>query len=191
MQDLVVEIRKDTAEVHKRLEHSPVTSRLLHPNATTRDLEHYLNCFLLLHHLSEPVIYPEVEKIIPDIGENRRFKDLEKDVSELGFSPQFILDSFLSPPISPVFKGVETLGALYVLEGSRLGGRMIYKHLASRLNDELPDNYLNKPSFVAWSVILNELNKVSPEDQQKVKQAAKRMFIFVEHVLSYYTKNKL
>lgn len=64
-----------------------------------------------------------VEEILPDWPERRRSDALQADLLHLGAAP---LDTSLRANLST---HAERLGALYVLEGSRLGGRMLCRRV--------------------------------------------------------------
>lgn len=68
-------------------------------------------------------------KLIPLAEERSRLGLLTDDLQDFG-----VVDLNLPKPILPCFTGVaETLGAMYVMEGSRLGGQFIARHVESVL----------------------------------------------------------
>ncbi len=87
--------------------------------------------------------------IVPDWPERRRAHLLLDDLAELNAVPE----SFVDPPriVSPS----ALLGAVYVLEGSRLGGRL----LARSIPADLPRRFIDSSDPQAWrrlAVLLDE-----------------------------------
>jgi heme oxygenase len=65
----------------------------------------------------------ELRRIVPDLFQRRRVEALESDLRALGVEP-------LAPMPAPEPLSVaEALGALYVIEGSTLGGQVIMRSL--------------------------------------------------------------
>ena len=76
-------------------------------------------------------IFPQLKALFPDL--NERFKSglILKDLASTGISGTFLANI-------PVFQfgtsGVaEALGVMYVLEGSTLGGKILYRHIQNVL----------------------------------------------------------
>lgn len=73
------------------------------------------------------------DRLVEQWAEHRRAPLLEADLAALGIA----LPAPLAPP--PISDDAELAGALYVLEGSRLGGAV----LARRVLPDLPGTFLN------------------------------------------------
>ena len=121
---------------------------------------------------------PAIERELADSGlgemvegwcEARRGEALEQDLAGLG-------ESMSAPASAPRIEGkAEALGAAYVLEGSRLGGKVLQR----LVGDGLPANFLNHPSGVGpWKHLIAVLDRQLYSDELvgEAKDAARRCF---------------
>lgn len=111
-------------------------------------------------------------EFLPDWTERRRDAALLADLLELGETPQ------PSPPGGLFRSREEILGAIYVLEGSRLGGRM----LARSVPPDLPHRFLATSGSAMWRNLIEVLDKLLiSDDQLKLAiDAARRTFALFE-----------
>jgi heme oxygenase len=106
---------------------------------------------------------------------------LEQDLRTLGISPDADLR-----PVMPRFTAVpELLGGMYVMEGSRLGGQHIARHLESRFQEELRGACRYFRGFgtdtgMHWRNFLKRLEALPEEDTPSVVRGAKGMFAAFE-----------
>jgi heme oxygenase len=102
--------------------------------------------------------------------EGRRAASLESDLSALGHS----MPSPASAP--PITTAAEALGAAYVLEGSRLGGRI----LRGRVGKHLPARFLGESTHNPWPHVVAALDRHlhSEADIDQARLAARRTFGF-------------
>lgn len=112
-------------------------------------------------------------QVVPDWPERRRGDLLRADLAELGIAP--------CPAPSPASNGdpAAIAGTLYVLEGSRMGGRV----LARRVGSGLPLRYLNahqRPD--TWRKLLSRLDFLldDPASIQTAVEAATECFTAFE-----------
>lgn len=113
-------LREETGNVHRRLEHRmDAIERLAFP-ASRDDLVQRYHQF---HTAVETAMTPGLASA--PAGDWRRAGRVAEGLGELGLPP-------LPAPTLNAFGRAEALGALYVLEGSSLGGRVILKDLARR-----------------------------------------------------------
>ncbi|WP_343343024.1 biliverdin-producing heme oxygenase [Sphingomicrobium sp. XHP0239] len=107
-------------------------------------------------------------QLLDDWPGHRRGAALVADLDALGerIPTPVRVPSFLGPP--------DILGALYVLEGSRLGGKMLVKQVP----DALPTAFLSHRPPLAWRdfVALLEQNLASPVDRAVALRAAEAAF---------------
>jgi len=109
---------------------------------------------------------------LPDWDERRRADALRADLVELGETLQ------PSRPSGLFRSREEILGAIYVLEGSRLGGRM----LARSVPADLPQRFLATSGSAMWRNLIEVLDKLLiSDDQLKLAiDAARRTFALFE-----------
>ncbi len=124
------ELRDATRALHHRLDHSPRLAPLVRPGLT---LSEYGKCLQALYAINHPIELRIAEYIsahaLPiDYEAHRRIDDLAADLQFLGL-----------PLPAPAWSGplIDSPGALtgcfYVLAGSTLGGRVIFRQLQAKL----------------------------------------------------------
>ncbi len=93
------------------------------------------------------------ERLIEDWPERRRSDAIRQDLDALGEAVPTSTDEEQSMPLSDA----QLAGALYVLEGSRLGG----KFLARRVPEEFPRAYLDADQVAGnWRKLLDRLDSI-------------------------------
>lgn len=125
-------LREETGEVHRRLEaRMDAIGRLAAPESRDDLVQRYHR----FHEAVETAVSPLAADL--DLAEWRRLPLIEDALIALGLAPL---------PASPqphLRNREEALGALYVLKGSALGGRVILKDLASRGADRTGLGFLD------------------------------------------------
>lgn len=128
---------------------------------------------------------PAMLALVPEALRDRaKLPILQQDLSQLGMSAAEI--TALPTPENPwrPTTAAEAMGALYVMEGSTLGGKLIMKSLR-----RLPEWTLETPSYfdpygsetgARWSAFRTQLDAVPLEDGDAVVDAAKRTFALLE-----------
>lgn len=103
---------------------------------------------------------------------------LEHDIRCLGASP----DASRKPEL-PSFQGLpEILGAMYVMEGSRLGGQLIARHVEATLGDDLSHASSFFKGFAdetgaRWKEFLHAMQSNIPDSEtDHAVEGAKKMF---------------
>ncbi len=119
-------LRDETRDLHERVEHR---LPLLDADLT---LERYRATLLALHALHAPLerrlaAVPGLDRGGLDLAGRRRAGRLAADLRTLG-TPPSLLDAE-SPHVPDVADVPLALGALYVLEGSTLGGQLLARHV--------------------------------------------------------------
>jgi heme oxygenase len=187
---LIEQIRHETSELHSRLVHNKLTKRFISDEVTDKDYFKYIESFYALHHLVEPIIYPKAANFFSGIERNARLSMLERDVARFNGS-KIAMNLSLE---SKHFSNYNVLGALYVLEGSRLGGRFIAKHLRTKLAPYgvKEFHFLEETPAVGWKAILELLSTREQNEAPEIIDSAKYMFKFVEELLekSYQVLNE-
>ncbi|MEO7531877.1 MAG: biliverdin-producing heme oxygenase [Sediminibacterium sp.] len=122
-----------TAEWQTRLGQNMLYINLLGENVTLSDYKKYLCSLYGFVSGFETYIYPELDQLILNLEERKKTKYITNDLSHLGQKvteiepmPESYFKSMYADPYA-------ALGALYVLESSTLGGRLIQEHLHSKL----------------------------------------------------------
>jgi heme oxygenase len=102
--------------------------------------------------------------VVADWPERRRRQSLVVDLAHLGGNARAAADCV---PFVSVAEPAAIAGVLYVMEGSRLGGRLI----ARSLPPDLPQTYLNPPGeSPSWPALLARLEEILT-DAGKVETA--------------------
>ncbi|WP_443938658.1 biliverdin-producing heme oxygenase [Pedobacter sp. MW01-1-1] len=122
---LSTNLKEATKAAHQELEKKVVLKlKSIRSAADYADLlKHFYAYFDHLRNEIEPYITPEV---LPDYAERRDASYIKRDIEALGFDTTDL-------PLTTVPKITNTqeaLGALYVMEGSIMGGRIIVEMLA-------------------------------------------------------------
>jgi heme oxygenase (biliverdin-IX-beta and delta-forming) len=108
-------LRQETAESHQKLEDNPLSKAILDPSVSIRDYQ------------CEDQVFPTIPHIVTDLGERYKSQLIIDDLLATGFSETEI-DTL--PVYRFQFSSVaEAMGIMYVLEGSTLGGKVLYKHI--------------------------------------------------------------
>ena len=111
-------------------------------------------------------------RLVADWAERRRSDTLRSDLAGLGAAvPAFA-------PLPAFASSAALLGAIYVLEGSRLGGRM----LARTVPEAFPQTFLAAGNPALWRSLLAvlELNLDTGERRATAIEAAKGVFALFE-----------
>jgi heme oxygenase (biliverdin-IX-beta and delta-forming) len=123
-------LRTETASAHKNLERTRHLERLFAPDYTMQEYQELIFRFYGFVSGIEPLIFgnlPESQKAI--LGHKTKAGLLEMDIAALDteeIAPEAIPRCGKLPQL-PTF--ARQMGALYVMEGSTLGGRIITKRL--------------------------------------------------------------
>ncbi len=122
---LSTNIKEATKEAHQQLEKKVVLKlKSIRSNADYADvLKHFYAYFNTVEKAIKPYI---TSSVLPDYAERRHSGYLKADIEELGGDTSE-LPAVTVPQISSV---PEALGALYVMEGSIMGGSIIVQMLA-------------------------------------------------------------
>lgn len=127
---LQASLREATRDLHHRLDHSPRLAALVRPGLSAAS---YGQALLALYAINSPIEYRIADFIRSrglafDFSPHRRMHDLEADLKELGLTVPH--QAWSGPEIdSPG----ALIGCFYVLAGSTLGGRVIFRQLQTVL----------------------------------------------------------
>lgn len=130
-QAFLQKLRTATAQSHTALEELPVSKSIIKPEVSNQEYINYLTLMYNVVKDTEENIYPIIEHIFEDLGERKKTHYLENDIKKLGAK----LPEGKTPLTSTGFNASPgfAVGVMYVIEGSTLGGRVIYKNINSSL----------------------------------------------------------
>lgn len=123
------------------------------------------------------------ERLLPDWPGRRRADLLRADLAALGVAPPDLVSA-------PCIAGPEeTFGAIYVLEGSRLGGRM----LARSVPADLPRRFIGASDPPQWRNLIEMLDfiLISEDQRQAAIRAARLVFRLFEDSARRFAKDSV
>lgn len=125
-------VRVATAEHHRRLEALPSQTRLM---AHADDPAEYRSTLIRLYGFHAPLAAAfarEAPALFAGIRLGRHVEALRHDLFDLGLSAADVASVPLCTALPSLGTLDQALGCAYVVEGSSLGGRVIFKHLSQR-----------------------------------------------------------
>lgn len=172
------ELRGETAALHQALERNALSSQLMSPAVTLAGYTAYLQRMYGFVAAFEQNIFPVLEGVFPGLDALRKSPLLEADLCALGTSPGGIYPEGEMRSAYPSI--AKALGALYVLEGSTLGGMVIHKYLQQVLGNAITGRAAYFTAYGAqtgprWKAFLQAfcaLSVGSGEGQQVIAGAA-------------------
>jgi len=153
-------LKQGTAVLHKRLEQAPVSQAISSHSITLEKYLEYLQAFYRLHSSVEERVFPVVSGII-DTSARSKISALSADIQCLEHKPDNCVIFSWPDDVDLCF----ALGAMYVTEGSTLGGMFLHKHICGQLPDA-PSSYLTiygKSTAAYWRQFLDALNAYAEE----------------------------
>jgi len=158
-------LKAATDEIHRALDHR--LSRLDLTEAA--DYRRFLSFHgQTLPPFEEALAAAGADKFIDGWDQGRRTAAIATDLAALG-------EPMPAPATVPAIRSTaELLGTAYVIEGSRLGGRV----LRDRVGDSLPATFLAYSGHNPWPTVVAALDRLLYSDGQigEAKDAARRCF---------------
>ncbi|MEP9361296.1 biliverdin-producing heme oxygenase [Sphingomonas sp. KR3-1] len=109
-----------------------------------------------------------IEELVPDWTARRRAESLKADLRDLGLD-------LPAPAGAPAFETREAqLGALYVLEGSRLGGTLLKRSVPA----DFPSRFLGNVDSAAWQALLARLDAALDSEDRRAAAIAGARQVF-------------
>ncbi len=126
--NLLTALREATRPLHTRIETSV---NLMHPDFSPIDYRHLLTAFLGFYRPLEDSLQrqADIHLWLPDYARRIKTPLLEKDLAALGLDARAVAELPVCDALPDCSGKSRTMGCLYVLEGSTLGGQMISRHL--------------------------------------------------------------
>jgi heme oxygenase len=122
----------DQLKEKTKIAHQELEKLLILKIKSIKSANDYINILIQFYIFFGPLekeIFSHIVSSIPNIHERRKTKSIVDDLRFFGSSPPNIISNHCIPPIRDY---LQALGAMYVLEGSTLGGKIITK-IASKI----------------------------------------------------------
>lgn len=111
----------------------------------------------------------DIARLVPDWADRRRGPLLRADLADLGAQP------LVPVPAPPLPNDAALLGAVYVLEGSRLGGQLIRRGLP----DGAPNRFLSAQARPgAWRELTDRIDAGLPTADQQAQAVETARLVF-------------
>lgn len=181
-------LRQETAESHQNLEDNPLSRAILSPSVSLNDYQTYLAALFGLTIACEDEIFPAISHVITDLADRYKSRLIIDDLLATGLSEAEV-DAL------PVYRFefstiAEALGIMYVLEGSTLGGKILYRHIHEVLG-LTPENGASyfwgygPQTGNLWKSFISSLTQFVDEHEERdsVIGSAKKTFTIIDNWL--------
>ncbi len=161
---LSTQIKEVSKEAHLNLEKKVV--RQLKAIRSNEDYARLLKYFYSYFNNVEKAIAPFVtEELLPDYKERRNSSHIKKDIETLGGT----IDELPQASVPEIKNHLHALGALYVMEGSIMGGKIIVQMLAKGGITEGVSFFsgYGEETPAKWSVFTEVLNSQGATEEQR------------------------
>lgn len=167
-------LRKQTEAAHQQVEKLVIAKlKNIHSN---EDYVNLLKIFFAYFIRLEVAVRPFISsEVLPDYAERRHAASLADDIISLGYMPNGLPDVI----VPSIDNTVKALGALYVMEGSVMGGRIIIQMLEKRGITEGISFFTGYGSETEtrWSSFVAVLDRyIKQEYEQEAIEAANQTF---------------
>ncbi|HLP21017.1 MAG TPA: biliverdin-producing heme oxygenase [Chitinophagales bacterium] len=175
------QVKAATTEKHKKLEEAELSKVMMSPVLTVAAYNEYLQRMYSFISLFEEKYYDKLAAVVQDVNDRKKAATMVNDIKATGTLKE-------SSKPAKWFSGTDStgflLGAMYVIEGSTLGGRFLY----GNANKVLGLNEINGASYFAaygsetgtkWKTFLAALNNYAaahPGEQQDIIAGANFTF---------------
>lgn len=182
-------LRGQTSESHVKLEENQYSKAILDPAVTLSDYQLYIAKLYGVTKGCETDIFPAIISVLPDVGDRFKSQMILDDLLKTGFSE----DQADSLPVYKfnITSTADALGAMYVLEGSTLGGKILYKNInqALGLNEETGASYFygyGQQTGFLWKNFITTLANYAVEEncEQEIILSAVSTFNMIGHWLN-------
>jgi heme oxygenase len=183
-------LRASTAGCHKQLELNNLSLALLSDTVNENIYCTYLARLYSFVKGFEQIIYPVLSNHFLTINDRKKAIFIEEDLKahEIVIDKRTLLEeAFFRDTYSDIYMAA---GALYVLEGSTLGGQIIVKHLQKAM----PSGFVNAAYFSGyqqktgsmWKEFLQQLTSLplSTLEEQQIITGAITTFKIIDRLLS-------
>jgi len=183
-------LRASTADCHKQLELNSLSLALMSDNVNEDIYCNYLNHLYSFVKGFEEFVYPILSNYFLNISKRKKAFFIEEDLKEYSFSTKeitLIQEQFFREIYTDIYTAA---GAMYVLEGSTLGGQIIIKHLQKTLAPSFKGSaYFSAYHHTTgsmWKEFLQQLTALPTTDseEQKIITGAIKTFEIINTILS-------
>ena len=126
---------------------------------------------------------------LPDIGQRRKTAALADDIMTFGATP---IEKADGAALTGIDSEAKAFGALYVIEGSTLGGSIISKMISGKLGLQRGLTFFNsygENSHQMWGIFKEELNKLPVAKHTDIIEAANNTFLGFDAWIKAHTNN--
>ena len=177
--DPISDLRSGTRDLHRSLEATQVFMRLMSDKVALDDYKRALLSLQITYSNLEPRLIPALQKWAPDYPYIPRLPLLQCDLVQLDIHDLPLCEA----DTGDVVDKASAMGALYVIEGSTLGGKLLLRHLQSRLGPVISgamafyglDGKLDSHNWAATQVIIHE-NLITPASIDSALLSARQIF---------------
>lgn len=181
MDTLRSKLKLATSQAHTDIESNPVLARLTSSDLTREQYTGILlRYFGFFDPLEDRLQETHVKQIVPDFSSRLRANRIASDLLSLGLSDVELREAPRCENLPDVSSLSRAMGVLYVIEGSRLGGMLIAKHLKQLdfYNEDAASFFTEDPQAVSarWKSFIEILETRTDFDESQVVAAAKETF---------------
>ena len=183
-------LRTNTAQSHKQLEENEISTALLSPEVTIAIYQEYISRMYGIIAGCENKVFPALTSIFPDLSQRQKSSLIINDLYTTGFQ-QSEIDQLQVCDFDFSTVG-EALGIMYVLEGSTLGGRVLYKHIQKTLDLDESEGVsffcgYGSETGSMWKRFINNLSHyaITNNCEQEVISGAAQTFTVIDGWLSH------
>lgn len=182
-------LRGQTGESHVNLEENQLSKAILDPSVTLSDYQQYIARMYGVTKACENDIFPIISSVLTDIDERFKSQLILGDLLKTGFSQ----DKIASIPVYNFNPNniAQALGVMYVLEGSTLGGKILYKHINQflGLDEQTGVSYFygyGHQTGHLWKLFVSKLSAYAVEEnlEQEIISSAISTFNEIGHWLN-------
>lgn len=182
------EIKAATKEAHQKLEKTVVLR--LKDIRSAADYAEVLKCFYVYFNAIELAIAPFITtSLLPDYPQRRNSSYIKHDIEELGES----VNELPNPKVPSIYNEITALGALYVLEGSIMGGPYIVEMLKKYGMDKGFSFFsgYGEDTGRMWgnfTAVMNQTVKSSEDEAAMISTADETFSLFGDVFQHHYAK---
>lgn len=171
-------LKENTKAAHIELE-----KVLVQKIKSIRAIDDYLEILVYFYRFFAPLekaIFPQLKEALPDAAQRRKSEWIMEDIHFFKPAYQPIYTSSSTPQITSL---PQAIGALYVIEGSSLGGQVICKMVAQKLDISQAEGFkffsgYGEGTLTMWDNFKKFINgrDWDREEENEVVDAANRTF---------------
>jgi len=180
MKQFIIKLKSATATLHKNLEASVLSKKIMSLEVNKTDYSNYLHASLQMHSDVEWHVFPIIANVIKDSSVRKKAFLIAKDIEllEIYSKPNH---TFIDDQYNKQLNF--NLGIMYVTEGSTLGGLYICKNLQQVIEPNIPQTFLTaygEQTGKRWSDFLKMLEDhlITLDDVQKDEIIAGAVYAF-------------